>query len=155
MIAEDFTFPAHLHLVIPAVLRLSVADRPVDKPAEMACLEFPGRTGLASLRGTAPDLPAGADLFRPLCFGCKQEKDMSLDVHGDLAPSLLEALNRFNGGPQKFGKLLLGLLKSLTMGTEFTVFHFIVLSRIRRNLQEHDLVLTLSTALNPAFQGGP
>ena len=70
-IPEHLTFPAYLHLAAPAGLRFSLTNGPVDKPAEVARVEFPGGTVAARFQGTLPHRPAGPGLF---CFIILQRK---------------------------------------------------------------------------------
>jgi hypothetical protein len=123
MPGKDLAFSTDLHLLTPVLLRLPAADRPVDKPAEMACLEFPRRASFAGLGRTIPNVPAGPNPLHVRFLHRQQKQHLSFNVHGNLAPPLLEALNRLDRGPEQFGKLLLRLLKLLPKCLKFMLLH--------------------------------
>jgi hypothetical protein len=72
-VPEHLTFPAYLHLAAPAGLRFSMTHSPVDKPAEVARVEFPGGTVAARFQGTLPHLPAAPGLFCLIILQRKQK----------------------------------------------------------------------------------
>jgi len=61
---QDFTGPAHLHLISPVILNFCLAMGSTGEPAHVAGLKFPGRTRFAF---------AGRALFYgPAIFGLGQ-----------------------------------------------------------------------------------
>ena len=110
---KDFTFSTDLHLMAPAILRFSEANGPVDKPAKIARIEFPGRTTLTSLYGAALDIPARPGIVRLSFLHIQQEKHLTLDMYGNLPPSLFKTLNGLKRSSQKLCHFFLRLLELL------------------------------------------
>ena len=98
IIPEHLASSAYAYFTAPADSRPPLAEGPVDKPAEMACIEFPGRTDLASFHRTVLNVPAGLDSLS-LLMKRKKKKHVPLDMHGNLTPSLFKALNRLERRP--------------------------------------------------------
>jgi hypothetical protein len=103
VVPEHLTFPAHLHLAAPAGPGYALTNGPVDEPAEIARIEFPGGTVLTRFQGTVPDFPAGPGFFCLVVLQRKQKQDLPFNMHGHFSPSLLEALNRLQRRAQEFG----------------------------------------------------
>jgi hypothetical protein len=66
IIREHDAPPACLHFTAPTEARLPFANSSVDKPAEMACIEFPRRATPTYLPRAVPYIPAGSDPLRLL-----------------------------------------------------------------------------------------
>jgi hypothetical protein len=113
MLGKDWAFPADLHLMAPAILWFSEASGPVDKPAEIARIEFPCRTTFTSLHGTVLDVPARARVVRFSFLHIQQEKHLTFDVYGNLPPSLFKTLNGLERRSQKLCYFLLRFLEFL------------------------------------------
>lgn len=107
----------------PAFLGFSLANRTVDEPAEMSCVEFPRWAGIPGLGRTAPNLPAGADLLHNPSFEGLQKENLTLDVHRHLPPTLLEALHCFKRCAQKLRHLFLGFPQLLPHRMKFFMIH--------------------------------
>jgi hypothetical protein len=105
-------------------LSLSLAYRAVDKPAEMACVEFPCRAGLPSWGRAAPNIPATTAFPAAPSFKSLQKKGLSLHMRRDLPPTLLKALNGLERGSQELPHLFLGLLKFFTESLKLFTIHF-------------------------------
>ncbi len=103
ILPEYATLPAYLNFAPPTGSRPPLADRAINKPAEMTRIEFPGRTVLPRLRRASPDIPAGPVTLRLSPMQSEQKKDLPLDMHGNLSPPLLKALDCLEGRPQKLG----------------------------------------------------
>lgn len=92
--------PAYFYFLLPVRLGLSMADCAVDKPAEMAELEFPRRAIFAGFQGAVPHLPAGLALCIIFLLQSQKKQKLALDVGRDFPPSLFKALNCFGGDTQ-------------------------------------------------------
>ncbi len=103
ILPEYGALPAYLNFAPPAVPRPPLADRAIDKPAEMTGVEFPGRTVLPRLQRASSDIPAGTAALRLSPVQGEQKKDLPLDMHGNLPPSLFKALDRLERSAQKLG----------------------------------------------------
>jgi hypothetical protein len=124
--SEDLTVAAHLHFRLPVPLHFSMADGPVDEPAQMADLELPGRATLSRLRRALKYGPTFRSLPGGFCVG-EQEEELPFDVDGDLSPALLKALDGLEGGSQDLGQLLLGFSQLGPDIAEFIPVHIIIL----------------------------
>jgi hypothetical protein len=120
---KNLTFPANLHFLGPTRFRLSLADRPIDEPADVPRSEFPGWAGLSGLGHATSNLPAGSSIFITSIFHGRQKKQLPLNMHRNLPPSLFEALNRPERCSQELRHLLLGLLQFLPKRMELFVVH--------------------------------
>jgi hypothetical protein len=78
---------------------------------------------LTSFQGTFPDFPAGAIAFPSSSLHGHQEQHLTLDVHRNLPPSLLEALNGLERNSEEFCYLFLRLFKLVARGVEFLIVH--------------------------------
>jgi hypothetical protein len=114
---------ALLNFSPPVGARLPFANGSIDKPAEMSRIEFPGGTAPASLRRACLNIPARLDLIRLSPMQGEQKEYLPLDMHGDLPPSLFEALDRLERRPQKRRQLFLGPSEPLSGGLKFLVVH--------------------------------
>ena len=108
-------YPAFLtpvHLLFPALLCLSLTDRPIDEPAEMPELEFPGRTMAFLLNRTLSYIPAPA--LRPTRRIAMREKKqhLSLDMDRNSSPALFKALYSLERSSQQLGHLFLRFSKT-------------------------------------------
>ena len=65
---EYFTGAACFHFVVPVFVNAAVANRTVDKPAEIAAFKFPGRTLLFLIGRTVFQFPARFAVFRTVAF---------------------------------------------------------------------------------------
>ena len=92
---EHRAFPAYLHLLTPVLLHLALADGAVDEPAEVPCLKFPRGAVVSDLLRTSLDGPARSDLLILRRLQGHEKEDLAFRVHGNVAPSLLEALYGF------------------------------------------------------------
>ncbi len=120
---KNLTFPANLHFLGPTRFRLSLADRPIDEPADVPRSEFPGRAGFSGWGRATSNLPAGSSIFITSIFHSRQKKQLPLNVHRNLPPSLFEALNRPERYTEELGHLFLGLLQFLPKRMELFVIH--------------------------------
>jgi hypothetical protein len=97
VLSKDFTASTHFHLLGPTSLGLSTAEGSIDKPAEVAQVEFPRRARIAIFRRTASNIPAGAGFPGvPPPIGYQEER-LAFNVPRNLAPSLFEALDGLEG----------------------------------------------------------
>ncbi len=71
---KNLTFPANLHFLGPTRFRLSLADRPIDEPADVPRSEFPGRAGFSGWGRATSNLPAGSSIFIASIFHSRQKK---------------------------------------------------------------------------------
>jgi hypothetical protein len=118
-LSKNFAASTDFHLLGPTPLRLSPADCPIDKPAEVPQVKFPRRADFPNFRRTVPNIPTGAEFpARPAPIGYQKER-LPFDVHRDLAPSLFKALHGLEGGSEKSGHLLLGLPEFLAHYSKF------------------------------------
>jgi hypothetical protein len=78
---------------------------------------------LTGFQGTFPDFPAGAGIFRPSSLQRQQEQQLTFNMHGNFAPSLLETLYPLERNAEEFCYLLLRLLELLANGVEFLTVH--------------------------------
>jgi len=92
-LSKDFAAATHFHLLGPAPLGSSAADRAIDEPAEVAQVEFPSRACLSIFWGTVPDIPAGTGFPGAPLLGRYQKKSLPFNVDGNLSPSLFETLH--------------------------------------------------------------
>jgi hypothetical protein len=99
--------------MVPAILGFSEANGPVDKPAEITRIEFPCRAPLTRLHGTLLDIPARTRIVRFSFLHIQQEKHLTLDVYGNLPPSLFKTLNGLQRRSQKLCHFFLRLLEFL------------------------------------------
>jgi hypothetical protein len=120
---KNLTFPANFHFLRPPRFRLSLADRPIDEPADVPGSEFPGRAGFSGLGYATSNLPAGSSIFIPSIFHGHQKKHLPLNVHRDFPPSLFEALNRPERYTEELGHLFLGFSKPLPKSLNFFRIH--------------------------------
>lgn len=120
---KNLTFPANLHFLGPTRFRLSLADRPIDEPADVPRSEFPGRTGFSGWGRATSNLPAGSSIFITSIFHGRQKKQLPLNMHRNLPPSLFEALNRPERYTEELGHLFLGFSKSLAKSIKFSGVH--------------------------------
>jgi hypothetical protein len=120
---KNLTFPAYRHFFAPAFLNLPMTYRTVDKPAEVPHIEFPGGTGLAGWKRTAPNIPAEMGFFAPSSLEGLQKKHLTLDVHRNFPPTLFKTLNRLERCSQELRHLLLGLLQFLPKRMELLTVH--------------------------------
>jgi hypothetical protein len=112
---------------VPILLDLAFAYRPVDEPAEVSGSEFPSRALSLALWGTLSCHPASLAAFPGFLQFRKQKKDLSFRVNRNFSPSLLIAMNGFDGCPQKISHLLLGLTQFLASSCKFFVVYFSLL----------------------------
>lgn len=68
-LGKYFTVSTNFHFLHPTSLGLSLADRPIYEPAQVPHVKFPGRAGFPILRGTIPNIPAGAGIPGISLFG--------------------------------------------------------------------------------------
>jgi hypothetical protein len=102
-------FSTTVHLLFPALLCLSLTDRPIDEPAEMPELEFPGRTLAFLLNRTLSYVPAPAlRPTRPIAVREKKQH-LSLDMNRNFSPALFKALHSLERNSQQLRHLFLGL----------------------------------------------
>ncbi len=120
---KNLTFPANLHFLGPTRFRLSLADRPIDEPADVPRSEFPGRTGFSGWGRATSNLPAGSSIFIASFFHGCQKKHLPLNMHRNLPPSLFEALNRPERYTEELGHLFLGFSKPLAKSLNFFRIH--------------------------------
>ncbi len=120
---KNLTFPANLHFLGPTRFRLSLADRPIDEPADVPRSEFPGRAGFSGWGRATSNLPAGSSIFITSIFHSRQKKQLPLNVHRNLPPSLFEALNRPERYTEELGHLFLGFSKPLAKSIKFPGVH--------------------------------
>ena len=88
---KDVAFPAHLHLFLPVGLNLSLADCPVDEPAQLPNAKLPRRAISPVLDGAFPQVPAILSLTLGAQLG-QEEQYLPLDMNRYFSPSLLKAL---------------------------------------------------------------
>lgn len=100
---------ADAHLVLPAFFGLALADGAVDEPTEFAGLKLPGRTMIAAAGRAFFHDPAGSWFFLVDSHSGQEKEYLPFDVGGDGAPALFVTMDGFDGDPQEFGQLLLGL----------------------------------------------
>jgi hypothetical protein len=100
-----------LHLLFPALLRFSLADRSVDEPAEMPELEFPRRTLAFLLNRAFSYVPAPAFRSPPRIAVSEKKQHLSLDMNRDFSPALFKALHSFKRSSQQLRHLFLGLVQ--------------------------------------------
>jgi hypothetical protein len=67
----------------------------VDKPTEVSTLKFPRRAILPGFNGTPFNLPTRLSLPAGSVFPGEEKQHLTLDMHGNVPPSLLEALDGF------------------------------------------------------------
>jgi hypothetical protein len=115
--------PTGFHFFAPAFLNFPAPEGAADKPAKVSDLKLPGRTGFPPGSWASFDHPARLGPFAATRFHGRQEKNLPLDVSGDAAPSLLEALHGAYGCSQELGNFLLGFLQALTKSQEFFGVH--------------------------------
>ena len=65
---EHVTGTADFHFVVPVFVNVAIANRTVDKPAEVAALKFPGRTPLFLIGRTVFQFPARFAAIRTIAF---------------------------------------------------------------------------------------
>lgn len=94
---KNLTMAANLHLVLPAFLNFAVADGPIDEPADMACLKFPGRAIHPHFLRALPHYPTRLELPISAFQQGKKKQLLPLDMNGDTPPSLLETLHSLSG----------------------------------------------------------
>jgi len=121
---KNLALPARLHLLLPASLRLSLADRSIDEPAETSKVEFPRRAASSCLQGTLLYHPAGsAFLTRRLLQG-EQEQELTLNMYRNVPPPLLKTLHCFYRVAQKPCQLALALSEITADVRKFFFLHF-------------------------------
>lgn len=120
---KNLTFPANFHFLGPTRFRLSLADRPIDEPADVPRSEFPGWAGFSGLGHATSNLPAGSSIFIASFFHGCQKKHLPLNMHRNLPPSLFEALNRPERYTEELGHLFLGFPKFLAKSIKFSGVH--------------------------------
>ena len=91
---------------MPVFLGLLVADRTVDKPAEVAGVEFPGGAVFFLFWRTSDDVPTVL-VFEPYFFGEEKEK-LSFHMRGDCPPPLFIAADSLKRRAQQRSQLFLG-----------------------------------------------
>jgi hypothetical protein len=69
--------------------------RSVDKPTEVSTLKFPCRAILPGFNRTLLNGPTGLVVPAGSVFHGEEKQHLTLDMHGDVPPSLLKALNGF------------------------------------------------------------
>lgn len=100
------TGPTYLHLFVPIVLNFSLAQCPIDEPAETPGLEFPCRTIHPLFRRAFPDSPAWLPgFFSPL--QCQQKQNLPFSVRRYGPPALFIALNCLGRSSQQLRHLRL------------------------------------------------
>jgi hypothetical protein len=116
-------FSTTVPLLFPAFLCLSLTDRPIDEPAEMPELEFPGRTMAFFLNRTLSYIPAPA--LRPTRRIAMREKKqhLSLDMNRNFSPSLLVTMHSLNRCTKQLSHLFLRFVEFLADMTEFLSIH--------------------------------
>ncbi len=102
-------FSTTLHLLFPALLCLSLADGPIDEPADMPESEFPCRTLAFLFNGTLSYVPAPALCTTRRIAVSEKKQRLSLDMNRNWSPALLKALHSFKRSSQQLGHLFLGL----------------------------------------------
>jgi hypothetical protein len=132
---------AKFHLLLPAFLRLSPADRSIDKPAEVSRLKFPCRAGSTGFRRATADLPAGRGVSFPLSLQSPQEEQLPLDMDRHSPPSLLETLQGPQSGSQKVGHLPLSSMESFAERYKFSSVQPCLLKGPRPTYTRHEILL--------------
>jgi hypothetical protein len=92
---EYLTLPAQFHLLWPAVLNVTVTDRPVNEPTEMPGLKFPRRAAASRIPGTISHHPTGFLPFPGEGLQGQKKKGLSFSMERDLSPALFKALDGF------------------------------------------------------------
>jgi len=91
--SEHLALSAYFHLLLPAFLRTSMANRPINKPTKISHLKLPCWAVLPDLHGTLPYYPTGR--FFPIgrLFRGYKKKDLTFNVDRDIPPPLFKALH--------------------------------------------------------------
>ena len=99
-----------------------------EEPAEVATLEFPGRTIFAFL--TFFLVPAWSQLIVAFTLVDEQKEKLPFNMSGNRTPPLLITVNRFQRHAKQGRKLFLGLAELFPDFTEFCFLHDSCLSSI-------------------------
>lgn len=118
---EDFTGSTDLDFLPPALLNYTITYGPVNKPAELPCLEFPGWTVFLLLRRTFLNHPARLLTFM-ISFPGDQKIELPFGVSRHPPPTLLVAVYRFDRGPEQLGHLGLRLVQFFAELNKFFAF---------------------------------
>jgi len=110
---EDQAGATDLHLGEPVPVIFSIAVGPVDVPAEVAGLKFPGAAAFTPLSGTFLDFPAVRELYFGFQLQRKQQQHLTFDSRRDMTPSLLKALDRLRGDAKQLSQLILAFLQAM------------------------------------------
>ncbi len=120
----NFAVSAYFHLLFPASLGRAPADRSVDEPAKVSGIELPCRAILPVLRWTAARQPAGLGLLGGAALECQKKQDLALDIHRNVPPALLEALNGLGRNTQNLCHLVLSFSEMPTDCRKLESHHF-------------------------------
>jgi len=72
-----------------------MAYRSINKPAQVSTVEFPRRAGFPDFHGTFFYNPTGLLLPISISLHRKKKEHLSLNMHRNISPFLLEALHCF------------------------------------------------------------
>jgi hypothetical protein len=102
-------------------LNHTITYGPIDKPAELPRLEFPGWTLSLLLRRTFFNLPTRLPAF-VISNPCGQKIELPFGVSWHPAPTLLVAMYRFDRGPEQLGHPGLCLIQFFAESNKFFAF---------------------------------
>lgn len=111
---HHFTGFANMNFVFPCFVSVSGAYRAIYKPAQLPCLEFPGRAAILEISRALFDHPAlFLGIHLPENPGYHKQQ-LSFNVSRDRSPTLLITMYRFDGYAQKMRHLRLRFTKFFT-----------------------------------------
>ena len=96
-VRKYFTGTTDLHLLLPVLLGLALADSTVDEPAKLAGLKLPGRAMFAALGRAFFDGPAGFEVFLVNSGPGKKEEYLTFNMGRYFSPALLVTMDSFYG----------------------------------------------------------
>ena len=107
LLHDDAIF-ADGHFFVPGRMGGIVTDGPADKPAHIACIEFPGWALNLCFFWAVTHIPAVAVFRRGMIFFRQQKNQLALHVAWYCPPALFVAADSLQGDTKKAGQLFLG-----------------------------------------------
>ncbi len=118
---KDLAGAADVDFVFIGGLAGTFTQGTAEEPAEVATLEFPGRTIFAFLAFLL--FPAWRQLIAAFTLVDEQKEKLPFDMGGNRTPSLLITVNRFQRHAKQGRELFLGFAKLFPDFTEFCFLH--------------------------------
>jgi len=128
---EHLAGAADLHLVLPILVNAAVANRTIDKPAQVPALEFPGGTLLFLSGRTAFYAPTRLAGSAVVIDPRHQKIHLALHSRRYGAPALFIAVNCLQGSSEQLSHLLLSFTHLRPIRFEFVFVHAGILIKNR------------------------